>query len=188
MKLTFVTKAYREPNHRTNNMIQKLLVLLLVLSAFTACQPAPDEVASREVTKLPDPAQEKAAIINVLNNETKAAFNRDYQAWQDKWLHDPDITKTYMDLADSTMTETIGWAEINDFVKTYLEEHPEPEPLPTMVDDINVRLYGSGAWVSYEQNDADQGLKRETRLMEKVDGVWKIAGMHTTIYGFGKEE
>jgi hypothetical protein len=38
--------------------------------------------------------------------------------------------------------------------------------------------------VSYEQNDVERGLKRETRLMEKKDGQWKIAGMHTTIYGF----
>jgi hypothetical protein len=41
---------------------------------------------------------------------------------------------------------------------------------------------------SSEQNDAERGLKRETRLMEKRDGQWKIAGMHTTIYGFKKEE
>ncbi|MEM1120744.1 MAG: nuclear transport factor 2 family protein, partial [Bacteroidota bacterium] len=81
-------------------------------------------------------------------------------------------------------TETLGWKEIDDFVKTYIESHPEPDPIPELVNDIQVRLFGDAAWVSYEQNDAGRGRKRETRLMEKVGGEWKIAGMHTTIYGF----
>jgi hypothetical protein len=37
--------------------------------------------------------------------------------------------------------------------------------------------------VSYQQVDSLRGLKRETRLMEKTAGGWKIAGMQTTIYG-----
>ena len=93
-----------------------------------------------------------------------------------------------MNFSDSSMTETLDWDEINEFVRTYIEEHPEPSPLPTLVDDINVRLFGNGAWVSYEQNDAERGLKRETRLMQKIDNQWKIAGMHTTIYGFKNRE
>ena len=69
-------------------------------------------------------------------------------------------------------------------MKTFIEEHPEPEPVPKLLDKINVRLYKNGAWVTYEQQDSIRGLKRETRLMEKINGEWKIAGMQTTIYGF----
>ena len=127
---------------------------------------------------------EKAAVLAVLNAETKAAFTRDYRAWQAHWVHRSDIGKTYIDFRDSTMTETIGWSEIDDFVRTYLENHPEPAPLPDPLTDIDLRLYGTGAWVSYEQTDPQRGKKRETRLMEKENGKWKIAGMHTTIYGF----
>lgn len=164
-------------------MIQKILVFLLALTALTACQSEPNGVAEA-TSKQPNPTREKAAIISVLNNETKAAFTRDYQGWQDKWVHEPYVTKTYMDFSDSTMTETLGWAEINDFVKTYIEDHPEPDPLPALLEDVDVRLYGTGAWVEYQQDDPGRGRKRETRLMEKVNGEWKIAGMQTTIYGF----
>ena len=131
---------------------------------------------------------EKKAILETLNNETKAAFQRDYASWQDKWVHDPYISKVYIDYADSTFSESVGWREISQFVKTFIKEHPEPEPLPKMLDSIDVRLYGNGAWVTYELQDSLRGRKRETRLMEKVDGQWKIAGMQTTIYGFGKIE
>ena len=65
--------------------------------------------------------------------------------------------------------------------------NPEPAPLPTLVDKIDVRFYGTGAWVNYEQNDGDRGIKRETRFMEKVNGQWKIAGMQTVIYGIKTE-
>jgi hypothetical protein len=167
-------------------MNPKALFILgsLVVFCMISCQEKPSEAINQ-------PSQlelEKAAILEVLNNETKAAFNRDYEQWKTHWLHESFVTKSYMNFSDSTMTETLGWEEVDHFVKTYIEEHPEPVPLPTLLEDIDVRLYGSGAWVSYKQNDPEYGLKKETRLMEKEDGVWKIAGMYTTIYGFQTKE
>jgi hypothetical protein len=127
---------------------------------------------------------EKQAILERLNNETKDAFQRDYEAWTKNWVQNPRISKVYMSFVDSTFSESIGWKEISQLVKTFIEEHPEPEPVPKLLDKIKVRLYGNGAWVTYEQQDSIRGLKRETRLMEKIDGESKIAGMQTTIYGF----
>ncbi len=131
--------------------------------------------------------EEKAAILETLNNETKSAFQRDYELWASHWIHGANISKTYINFADSSYSESIGWKKVSGFIKTFFEQHPEPEPVPEALADIDVRLYGNGAWVTYEQMDSIRGLKRETRLMEKVEGKWKIAGMHTTIYGFGSE-
>jgi len=161
-----------------------LIALLSALTLLISCQSNEHPKTNTTVNKIDNLATEKSAILQVLNDETKAAFNRDYKSWQDKWVHQPYVTKTYMNFAENTMTETLGWEEINDFVKTYIEEHPEPAPLPTLVDYIEVRLYENGAWVSYSQNNSERGLKRETRLMEKINGQWKIAGMQTVIYGF----
>ena len=168
----------------------KTLVGLLFVALFctVSCKEEAHETPKEAMSQTDHFEQEKAAILEVINGETKAAFNRDYETWKDNWVQQAYVTKTYMDFRDNSMTETLGWEEINEFVETYIREHPEPAPLPTLVADIDVRLYGTGAWVSYEQNDAERGLKRETRLMEKVNGQWKIAGMHTTIYGFGEEE
>jgi len=144
---------------------------------MVACSPSSDLALSAE-----DGKADKAAILRVLNEETIAAFSRDYEGWQDKWVQEPYVTKTYMNFADSSMTETLGWEEVNQFVVDYFAEHPEPDPLPEPLTSIDVRLYGSGAWVSYEQDDPARGRKRETRLMERVEGAWKIAGMGTVIY------
>lgn len=171
-------------------MINEKLVtftFLLFLIAIS-CEDIKKQKTDSEATRVVDFEQEKAAILETLNNETKAAFQRDYEAWQDKWVHDASITKTYIDFTDNTFSESVGWDEISQFVKTFIEEHPEPEPIPKLVDKIDVRLYGNGAWVIYAQQDSLRGLKRETRLMEKVNTEWKIAGMQTTIYGFNMND
>ena len=160
------------------------LLLLTALGCKETATPTTPEPESEVLAS----GQEKLAILATLNNETKAAFQRDYEAWQDNWVQDPDITKIYLNFADSTFSESLGWEDINQFVKTYFEDHPEPEPIPEPLTDIDVRLYGDGAWVTYQQHDSIRGLKRETRLMEKVNGEWKIAGMQTTIYGFKVED
>lgn len=131
--------------------------------------------------------KEKQAIIETIHTETKAAFQKDYEGWKAKWVHDPSISKTYMNFVDSSYSESIGWNDINNFVKTYIEKNPEPDQVPTLADEFEVRLYGNGAWVVFEQHDPKRGLKRETRLLEKIDGTWKIAGMHTSIYGFKED-
>lgn len=168
------------------NKSQTFFVFTMLLLAIS-CQEAkrPNDVAENKAV---DFNNEKKAILETLNSETKAAFDRDYETWKEKWVHDKNITKTYIDFADSTFSESVGWDEISRFVKTFIEEHPEPEPVPKLLEKINVRLYGNGAWVTYEQQDSLRGLKRETRLMEKVNGEWKIAGMQTTIYGFKSPE
>lgn len=156
--------------------------------SIIGCKDQEEKQVAITSDKLVNVEKEKKEILETLRSETIVAFQRDYESWKEKWVHDEKITKTYINFADSTYSESIGWNNISQFVKTFIEEHPEPEPTPKLVDDIDVRLYGNGAWVSFEQMDSIRGLKRETRLMEKINGKWKIAGMHTTIYGFQKEK
>lgn len=161
-----------------------------ILFAFTLflglsnCKEIKNPNTNKEANQTAAIEQEKQSILKTLNDETKAAFQRDYDAWQEKWVHHPNITKIYLDFSDSTFSESVGWENIGQFVKTFMAQNPEPEPVPELLNAIDVRFYGNGAWVTYEQQDSLRGLKRETRLMEKIDGKWKIAGMQTTIYGF----
>lgn len=151
----------------------------------TAEAPRADAATTEEDA---DPDREAVRILAVLNAETRDALGRDYDSWRDHWVHEPYVVKTYINLADGSGSETLGWDAVDDFVRTYIETHPEPEPPPSPLVDADIRVYGDGAWVGYSQDDADQGRKRESRRMEKVDGEWKIAGMHTTIYGPSETE
>jgi hypothetical protein len=166
-------------------MIHKTLSILIFSAAllFIGCEGSKNQTTADTVEAISF-EQEKTAILQTLNQETVAAFSRDYNRWKEKWIHEPFVTKTYIDYPENHFTETLGWGEVDGFVREFFDKHPNPEPIPALLDNVDVRLYGTGAWVSFMQNDSIRGLKRETRLMEKVNGQWKIAGMHTTIYGF----
>lgn len=153
------------------------IMLLIFLSLMLGCH------SSKETSKQEILIQEKSAILNRLNNETKDAFQRDYEAWKENWVHDSRISKIYINYTDSTFSESVGWQNISKFIYDFMQKHPEPEPTPKLLDSINVRFYENGAWVTFYQQDSIRGLKRETRLMEKINGAWKIAGMQTVIYG-----
>ena len=127
---------------------------------------------------------QKQAILKTLNDETTAAFQRDYDAWQSQWVHSPTMTKVYEDLAGGESSTSTGWEEISQFVKDFFAAHPDPEPVPELLSEVEVKVVGDRAEVVYEQQDSLRGRKVETRTMLNVDGKWKIAGMKTTIHGF----
>jgi hypothetical protein len=123
----------------------KAILTFLILISIISCTEQAMETTGNTISKTDDFEQQKAAILTVLNDETKADFNRDYEGWKTKWVHESYVTKTYMDFSSNSMTETLDWEEIDDFVRTYIEEHPEPAPLPTLIDEINVRLFDNTA-------------------------------------------
>ncbi|WP_373524591.1 hypothetical protein [Aquiflexum sp.] len=151
-----------------------LLIFCLVL---LSCHKPTDELVEF------DSKAESALIKNTINDETKAAFQREYELWKNYWVHKDYVTKTYINFGDSSMSENIGWNDIDAFIKEFFVLNPDPDSLPVVINDMDIRIFGNGAYVNFEQHDPERGLKRESRLMEKVDGKWKIAGMHTTIYG-----
>ena len=154
------------------------LVFSVLLFPLPACHPSPGDFCPAA----PDPAAERAAILRTLNAETAAAFSRDYDAWASHWVQEDYVQKAYLDLADDTAAETVGWDAVSGFVKDYFREHPEPDPLPEPLTEADIRLYGDGAHVTYRQFDPARGPKKESRLLERVDGAWRIAGMQTVIY------
>lgn len=167
-------------------VLQKSLMLLFLAGFIFSCKDSNEEIKEENVDDTIRLEKEKESILESLRTETRDAFKRDYEAWRTNWVHRPTVVKTYMNFSDSTFSEMIGWKEVDSFVRRYIEEHPEPVPPPEQPSNISIQLFGTGAWVSYGTIDKTFGRKRETRLMLKENGRWKIAGMHTTIYGFSE--
>ena len=93
--------------------IQKLLILFSSVLIFTiSCEKIKKQESGETLNQTTDFREEKKAIIETLNNETRAAFQRDYESWQDKWIHDEDITKIYIDFPESSCSESLGWEEL----------------------------------------------------------------------------
>ena len=62
-------------------------VALLLVIFFASCQTQSGETASTKVTGI-DTEKETAAIMEVIEAESAAFWNKDYEKWADCWVHD----------------------------------------------------------------------------------------------------
>lgn len=127
--------------------------------------------------------KEKAAILKVINDESAAFWNKDFEAFASCWAHGPYIrTMGWWEAGGVTVVQ--GWEERGRKTKAHMEASPEPNPTATDVirENMNIRIFKDVAWLTFDQYGEDTGdetmdmpgLSRETRILEKQDGKWKI--------------
>lgn len=122
-------------------------------------------------------------ILNVITSESAAFWNKNFEAWARYWVHAPYIRSMGWTPAGG-VSYVAGWDTLSALTKKYLTENPTPNPNAAGVrrQNFNVRIYGDITWVTFDQYGADTGqpafdmpgLSRETRILEKHDGTWKL--------------
>lgn len=160
--------------------ILKFLSLILLLCF--SCQQQSVNTKPTEANEI-DFEKEKAAIMGVIDNESAAFWNKNYDQWAAQWAHEPYIrTMGWWEGGGVTVVE--GWDERAERSKKNFETSPEANPTATKVrrENINLRIFTDVAWLTFDQYGEDTGdelmdmpgLSRETRILEKHDGAWKI--------------
>lgn len=131
-----------------------------------------------------DQHPEAAAIMAVIAGEAAAFWNKDYAAWARHWVHRPYIRfMGWWPAGGVTVVE--GWAALSAQMRAVMAANPTPNPTATTVrrEQINIPVRQDMAWVTFDQYGSDTGdarmdmpgLSRETRVLEKHAGEWKIA-------------
>jgi hypothetical protein len=130
-----------------------------------------------------DQQSEAVAIMRVIAGESAAFWNKDYEAWAQCWVHAPYI-RIMGWWARGGITVVEGWESLSARIKTTLTANPEPNPTAAQVrrENLNLRTYQDMAWVTFDQYGLDTGeldmdmpgVSRETRILEKHNGEWKI--------------
>lgn len=134
-----------------------------------------------------DEEAELAAIMAVIEDETECFFARNYDCWKENWVNEDYAFQAWNNL-NGTYDAKVGWSEIDRRVGTYIKEnevtlggtegHPDVERL-----NMRTRFYGDKAayltWEQYNSDDEEETyqISQELRLMEKVDGEWKIVAV-----------
>jgi len=123
------------------------------------------------------------AILQTIKAETKAFWDKDFDAWAKCWAHVP-YTRTLGWWQAGGISVVEGWEAQSDLIRKVMAENPKPNPNATRVrrENLNIRVSAQMAWVTFDQygEDADDprmdmpGLSRETRILELIDGGWKI--------------
>ncbi|MEZ4669609.1 MAG: nuclear transport factor 2 family protein [Anaerolineae bacterium] len=125
----------------------------------------------------------ESAVMGVIEAETNAFWNKDFEAWANCWLHSPHVRMMGW-WARGGISVIEGWEANSAKIKALMEANPTPNPASANVrrENVNIRVSDQMAWVTFDQYGADTGepdmdmpgLSRETRILERHDGNWKI--------------
>ncbi|MEO5602455.1 MAG: hypothetical protein ABIR06_16155 [Cyclobacteriaceae bacterium] len=120
---------------------------------------------------------DEQAIKAVIERETKAYFNTDYQNWIKSWSHVPYAYWSYADTAGINYYE--GWKAIEiGFTDYFVTSKPSNINIDRKWEDL--RIYKDGAYARFKQTLVTNGVRgpeqTEIRVLEKdkTDNSWKI--------------
>lgn len=143
---------------------------------------------------MPTPNPEEEAIKKVVIAETDAYCKRDFKAWADTHI-DASTTTSMMTPNGNpgSMGASSDFQKMSKGLKRWMEASPQSEmQLTAPSDDWICRINGNMASISYNEYNlmVKTGAKiksRELRVLEKIDGQWKISAQ-SSIWDFKNAE
>lgn len=129
-----------------------------------------------------DIEQEKAAIIELINNETNAFVDYDFEGVASFYSKDSLNIRLSAGRDDYNFLE--GWENVANHLKGQIEDEEVPSDSHVSVEKSNYRMkiYPESAWVLCDEKwtyryttDTVEINSIQVRFLEKIDGEWKIA-------------
>ena len=131
-----------------------------------------------------DYEKEKQAIIDVIKKETRSYYEKDLETWMSTYVQEPYQQRIgYWEGYKDKLQYLKGWNELYDHkTKKRFERKTDSrwDESTFEMKNINLRIYQDAAWITFEQTDWEAGSKKlignalGTRVLEKIDGQWKI--------------
>ncbi len=131
-------------------------------------------------------SEDSTAIMNVIRLEHRAYFEKDYDAWQSTYVQE-DYLKYwgFWEGYDEKVRQYNSWVEVSEDKKNRFDgvitAYWDENSVGMNISDLNIQIRGDVAWVTFTQKSFDQstgsllGEALETKIMEKIEGHWKIA-------------
>ena len=136
-------------------------------------------VLSQSGEKKIDVEAEKEAIKAVIKKEGKHLRDRNFDELSSTYAHEPYILWT--GAGKGFHMEIAGWDSLETWIKQIFAVNPEPSKYVPIKENWNIRVYGDGAWVTFEEygkseSEANPDLipDRQFRMLEKTNQGWKI--------------
>ncbi len=132
--------------------------------------------------------KEKAAIQSVIAKETESYYKQDFEAWKSTYLQSPAFRKfAYWEGYPEKVMSHIGFDALAAEKKKQFDANETLWQGSTEErSNENFRISNDMAWYTFEQDSYEKDTRKflgkslETRILEKVNGEWKIAylGFH----------
>lgn len=163
-----------------------LSIIFFAFGLLACDQPAVETPSSSPAPPPIDVASEIAAIKQVILNQTKAFVNRDVDGMVAYHTDPAQVIQNVFgqtDILSATMPHNV----MKDELSKYFNAVPPSEVrTDEVITDWNIRLSddGSMAWATYKsqiKRSKDSFTNEEIRILERVDGTWKLALVSTLI-------
>lgn len=156
--------------------ITGIATLFFVTLFFVGCNSSSPEEQREAIMQ-----QEKEAVLAIIEEETEAFFARDYDRWKSTYVQQDYAFQAWSN-RDGTFDSSVGWENIDNTVGKYIHDNPEPVSSHPIVERKNItfKFYDDDvAYLTWDQFNSDRKGEvffhsKEVRLMEKVNGEWKI--------------
>jgi predicted ester cyclase len=133
----------------------------------------------------PTPNPEEEDIKAVIINETEMFLDQKKDAWAENFIHEPHLTWSVTNGGEPGDVLTMrGWDALNTYMNVWFGNDmsamvKEWRKAKTTHDKWNIQIRSNVAYVSYNQHmdNAEKQTKMdstETRVLEKINGKWKI--------------
>ena len=169
-----------QQNHKAPFVFVFLLLFMLM-----ACQSSQNKTSDTE-KPLFNEDTETAAIMEVIDHETKSFFDGDYQSWAKSWSHSSYAVQAWNN-SDGTADAAVGWDAINaqgkNWIETYYKNNKvKIHPAYKRTQPSVTFLSPDAAYLIWTQYNADAEkkyyrLSHESRLMQKEKDGWKIVNV-----------
>lgn len=121
---------------------------------------------------------DETAIKKVLEMETDAANNRDYERWIDCFAKTPDVAFGFTSLLPTYMLRS--YDKLAEFGKIFFRDNPVSSTDSFEFSDFQIRINGTSPIVTYLQTNTNKDGTKERyhkgEYLEKIEGEWKMIG------------
>jgi hypothetical protein len=142
----------------------------------------------------PTPNPEEEDIKKLIVNETEMWLDQKHDAWAESFIHEPYLMWSVTNGGEPGDVLTMrGWEALNEYMDSWFKNDmsaltKEWRKAKTTRDQWQIQIRGNVAYVSFNQHFENEEKKTksdstETRVLEKINGKWKIA-MQTTLVDF----
>ncbi len=160
----------------------------IITALFAVCVLLTNCTQQEPDTRFVDFEKEKAAIQAVIAKETESYYKQDFEAWKSTYLQSPAFRKFgYWEGYPEKVISNIGFESLAAEKKKQFDANETlwKGSVEERTNE-NFRITHDMAWYTFEENSYEKDTRKflgralSTRILEKVNGEWKIAylGFH----------
>ncbi|MFS4494469.1 hypothetical protein [Maribacter sp. 2308TA10-17] len=122
------------------------------------------------------PQEINEALKEVVEGETFAYMEKNYEKWSSYWDHSTDVLR--LDVTKAGFSQTRGWDKSGGNLESFFKENPEP--ISSTFKNSNYLIFHDTnlAWVAFDQTwtttAGEESVAKATITLVKKENLWKI--------------